>query len=903
MLSYFAKKIFGSSNERVLKSIKSIVAKINALEPSISQLSDNELKANTIHFKKRLNNNESLDHILPEAFATVREAALRVLNMRHFDVQLLGGIVLHRGMIAEMKTGEGKTLVATLAIYLNALTGKGVHLVTVNDYLAKRDAEEMGKLYKFLGLTVGCITNETSEEERKAAYAADITYGTNNEFGFDYLRDNLKYSLDSMVQREFNFAIVDEVDSILIDEARTPLIISGPTKDNSELYYVINHIVSELQQEDYEIDEKSKNVAISEHGNERLETILRDKQIIAPDTGLYDFDNMLILHHVNQALKAHQIFRKDVDYIVKDGKVMIIDEFTGRIMDGRRYSEGLHQALEAKEKVMVQDENQTLASVTFQNYFRLYNKLAGMTGTAMTEANEFEDIYKLQVVEIPTNLPITRIDEEDEIYKTAQEKYNAILNEIKEAYKNEQPVLVGTISIEKSEYLSSLLKKHNIKHNVLNARYHEQEADIIAQAGRSGTITIATNMAGRGTDIMLGGNVRKLVEHALYTQKDISKDELYKNISKTVQEDRKKVLDVGGLYIICTERHESRRIDNQLRGRAGRQGDAGRTKFFLSLEDDLMRIFGSEKISTLLTKLGLKEGEAIIHPWISKSLQMAQQRVEARNYEIRRNLLKFDDVMNEQRKVIYSQRINIMSGAQNLIQFIQTMITDFNQQLVSHYIPKKSYREEWDIDVLEKEIVRVYNVQLNIKNFLNKDKTDENEILEFINYNILQRLGEKQSYYGQEVMQNAVQRILLITLDHLWKDHLHALDYMRSGINLRAYAQKDPLNEYKIEAFKLFQQMLTDMEELIIQRVLHLEISHEFDHMPNINSFNIVASHENPALQFDNIGTSNINEDINTNKAILATNLIKEQQDKIARNEKCPCGSGKKYKHCHGSIP
>ncbi|MDJ1304809.1 MAG: preprotein translocase subunit SecA [Candidatus Midichloria sp.] len=867
MFKYLAKKIFGSANERIIRATYGIIEQINSLENLISKLTDAELANQTFILKERLKGGESLEHILTEAFATVRETAKRVLNMRHFDVQLIGGIILHHGKIAEMKTGEGKTLVATAPVYLNALTGFGVHVVTVNDYLARRDSLWMGKVYEFLGLSVGCITSDSSDEERKSAYLADITYGTNNEFGFDYLRDNLKYSIDQLVQRPPNYAIVDEVDSILIDEARTPLIISGSITDQSKLYQQIDKAIQQLNRTDIDIDEKSKTVNLTEPGHHNIELILKKLGIIKDQYSLYDLENMTVVHHLNQALKAHNLFKKDVDYIVKDGKIMIIDEFTGRIMDGRRYAEGLHQAIEAKEKVKIQNENQTLASVTFQNYFRMYPKLAGMTGTAMTEANEFSDIYGLEVVEIPTNVKIARIDEEDEIYKTAEEKYEAILGEIRKAHKRGQPILVGTVSIEKSELLSSLLTKHDIKHNVLNARYHEQEAKIIAQAGKIGAITIATNMAGRGTDIMLGGNAAAMVEQGV-SSRDLELE------TERVAQDREKVLEVGGLLVIGTERHESRRIDNQLRGRAGRQGDVGRTKFFLSLDDDLLRIFGSEKISAMLTRLGLQRGEAIVHPWISRSLEKAQQRVELRNYEIRKNLLKFDDVVNEQRKVIYAQRIEIMKD-NNLLPTLQEIIKSVNESLIEAYIQKKAYKEELDIDSLEKALQRIYGIHIDVKGIVAQDGYAESEVKELLSNKALEILHSKKEQYSEEVLNIALSNVFLHTLDQLWREHLHSLDNLRGGISLRAYAQKDPLNEYKVEAFKMFGSMLAELDELIVSRCSQLHITHEIDN-------------------------SSLNEKIRLNRQKAQEEL--KSWGKVSRNELCPCGSSKKFKHCHGVL-
>lgn len=887
MFSYLLRKVFGSANDRIIKSTNKIVKSINVLEETFTTISDSELKSYTNVLKQKLKEGCSLDSILPQAFAQIREASRRVLSMRHFDVQIIGGIVMHYGKIAEMRTGEGKTLVATLPAYLNALTGDGVHIVTVNDYLAKRDATLMGQLFSFLGITVGCLTNDMDEFEKKNAYKADITYGTNNEFGFDYLRDNLKHDLEQIVQRKFNYAIIDEVDSILIDEARTPLIISGPAENNASLYYKINDVVKLLPKECYEVDEKGKSVFLTDNGHEHIESILQQKGIIQSGSSLYDYDNMSVVHYINQALKAHHTFRKDVDYIVKEGKVMIIDEFVGRIMEGRRYSEGLHQAIEAKENVQIQNENQTLASITFQNYFRLYPKLAGMTGTAVTEANEFADIYKLDVVEIPTHMPIARKDEDDEIYQTAKMKYEAILKEIKSSYEIGQPVLVGTVSIEKSEYLSSMLKKAKIPHSVLNARYHQKEAEIIAQAGRFKSVTIATNMAGRGTDIMLGGNPSMLFSQEIESRKgELSQEEseaLKQKIASEVSENREKVLSAGGLYVIGTERHESRRIDNQLRGRSGRQGDNGRTKFYLSLEDDLMRLFGSDKMGSMLTKLGLKEDEAIFHPWISKALQKAQQKVETRNYDIRKNLLKFDDVMNEQRKVIYGQRMHILTSTR-LFDEIEVISSELNKHIFRKYITGKNIRDEWDINSLEMELTRIYDLHFQLSDMVAIENPSEAAILKAINLRALQHISEKLRIYGEDLIQEALKRIYLISLDHLWKEHLHTLDHMRAGTNLLAYANKDPLNEYKIEAFKLFKQMLHDLDELVTQRISRLVITHDLD-----------------SGQSEAHGTSGT---ITKRTDNLRYNRIDDIviDGKIGRNEQCPCNSGKKFKHCHGSI-
>jgi preprotein translocase subunit SecA len=905
MIKTLFTKIFGTSNERIVKSIGVIVNEINNLEADFAKLSDKDLAAKTQEFKSRLKNGETMEDILVEAFATVREASKRVLSMRHFDVQLIGGVVLHRGMISEMKTGEGKTLVATLPSYLNALEGKGVHVVTTNDYLVKRDSEWMGAIHRFLGLSVGCITNNLGDEERKAAYECDIIYGTNNEFGFDYLRDNLKYDPKRFVQKPFNYAIIDEVDSILIDEARTPLIISGPTNDNSELYIKVDKLIPKLAQSDYEIDEKAKTCVLTDVGHASIEELLKNYKIIASDTGLYDLENMAVVHHVNQALRAHKLFNRDVDYIVKEGRVMIIDEFTGRIMDGRRYSEGLHQALEAKESVVIQNENQTLASVTFQNYFRMYPKIAGMTGTAMTEANEFNDIYRLEVVSIPTNAQVRRKDLDDEIYLSVEHKYDAILKEIKAANSIGQPILVGTTSIEKSELISSMLKKAKINHSVLNARYHEQEALIIAQAGRLGAVTIATNMAGRGTDIKLGGNPEMMLKEKLEKSK-LSEDAVAKakkEIDVEVEANKAQVLEAGGLYVLGTERHESRRIDNQLRGRSGRQGDPGKTKFYLSMEDDLMRIFGSDKIKGLLTKLGLKEGEAIVHPWISKSIEKAQQKVEARNYEIRKTLLRFDDVMNEQRKVVYEQRKYIMI-TDDLSDFAKEMIEEIVSTIVRLNIPANSLPEEWNLEALAKDAYNMCATRIDPEAILKADGITEAEIIEMIVKNAFEVFEQKKKLYGDKIFEDALKHVLIMTLDALWKDHLYLLDHLRTGIGLRAYAQKDPLNEYKIEAFNLFKNMMDEFTNLSVQRFLYIQIRHEikdFDERKNI-----FETRKDPMLE----GMKS-EEDYNAPTLRVAAAVVDPKDrnpldettwGKVSRNEVCPCGSGKKYKYCHGAL-
>jgi preprotein translocase subunit SecA len=895
MFAYIAKKFFGTSNDRIINSLRPIVEQINNFEHVLEKLSNDGLRNKTQEFKDRLAKGDSLDSLLPEAFAVVREASKRTLGMRHFDEQMIGGIILHRGMISEMKTGEGKTLVATLPIYLNALTGKGVHLVTVNDYLVKRDSEWMSAIYKFLGMTVGCVVNDIDELTRRAAYQADITYGTNNEFGFDYLRDNLKYRIDEMVQREFNFAIVDEVDSILIDEARTPLIISGPTEDNTDLYVRVNKLIPNLEKDHYEVDEKNKSAILTEAGHGIIETMLKESKIISEETGLYDLENMTVVHHINQALRAHNLFHKDVDYIVKDGKIYIIDEFTGRIMDGRRYSEGLHQALEAKEKVAIQNENQTLASITFQNYFRMYPKLAGMTGTAMTEAAEFSDIYKLESVSIPTHVPVTRLDEDDSIYLTESDKYEAIVTEIKEAHAKGQPVLVGTVSIEKSEFISSILNKKGIKHNVLNARYHAKEAEIISQAGRYGAVTIATNMAGRGTDIKLGGNPEMMV---------LADSKLDLEAAKSlVETDKNKVLQAGGLFVLGTERHESRRIDNQLRGRSGRQGDPGRTKFYLSLEDDLMRIFGSEKIKNLLSKLGVKEGEAIVHPWISRSLEKAQSKVEARNYDIRKNLLRFDDVMNDQRKVIYEQRRYLMQ-ADDLRNTLLSMSSEIAEESIARHIPANSLPEQWDIDGLTKDIYKIFAMNIDLHTLAKKEGVANEEISELIIPELNSFYQSKIDQYSDDIMKQAERQVMLTTLDQLWKDHLHTLDHLRTGIGLRAYAQKDPLNEYKIESFNLFKRLLDDVAEVTVARMFHIQISHDIKPTLPSKPAKTFETRQDPAID------TTTNSVDHTGNTTFKNHVNPEDRDprdpstwgKVARNDLCPCGSGNKYKHCHGAI-
>ena len=895
MLSFFAKKIFGSVNDRIVKATFAEVEKINAFEAEISKLSDEELRAKTVQFRQRLKNGATVDSLLHEAFAVVREASKRVLQMRHFDVQLVGGIILHQGKISEMRTGEGKTLVATLPCYLNALEGKGVHVVTPNDYLSRRDSEWMGKIHQFLGLTVGCLTNDLNDEERRAAYACDITYATNNELGFDYLRDNMKFTPEQMVQRGHSFAIVDEVDSILIDEARTPLIISGPTNDNSKLYEEINRLIPRLTATDFQMEEKDRGVFLTEGGIENLEKILKGSGTIAAESSIYDPAHISLVHHINQALKAHKVFKNEIDYIVKESSIVIIDEFTGRMQEGRRFSDGLHQALEAKEGVKVRNENQTLASITFQNYFRLYKKLAGMTGTATTEAVEFEEIYGLRVVEIPTNRNVTRIDEDDEIYKNEAGKYKAILTAIEEAHARKQPILVGTISIEKSEYLSKLLRQHKLPHNVLNAKYHEQEAEIITQAGVPSAITIATNMAGRGTDIKLGGDWEFLVKEGDSEQK-------IAEIKAKVEADKKIAIEAGGLFVLATERHESRRIDNQLRGRSGRQGDPGKSKFFLSLEDDLMRIFGSEKLQSVLTRFGLQEDEAIVHPWITKTLAGAQHKVEMRNYEIRKNLLKYDDIVNQQRKVIFALRSEVILAkdvSQKLVKFSQ----EVTQELVEECIPKNSYSEQWEIDLLEKEIFRIFGAKLDLKAQAAKEGATEKEILNFIQGNVAEIFVAKEQLYGIDNVRQVERQIFLITLDSEWKDHLLSLDKLRNGINLRAYAQKDPLIEYKRDAFNLFEEMMLRIEEQFVSRVAHMQISggdeSEVDLLAKAPKQKMFESRNDPSF---------VQSEGRPVQGTAKLNVRPEDRDardsstwgNVGRNEPCPCGSGKKFKQCHG---
>ncbi len=879
MFGFLIKKIIGTKNERELKKLKPIVEKVNSLEPKFAKLKDEELKAFTPRFKERIERGESLDSLLPEAFALVREVAKRTLNMRHFDVQIMGGIVLHQGKIAEMKTGEGKTLVATLPAYLNALEGKGVHIVTVNDYLAKRDAEWMGVIYKFLGLSVGVITHEMDDQERKKAYMCDITYGTNNEFGFDYLRDNMKYSLEDMVQRELNYAIVDEVDSILIDEARTPLIISGPAEESTGLYYRIDRVVRKLKRdEDFEIDEKARNVTLTDRGVSKLEKLLGVDN-------LYDPKHMDLVHHVIQALKAHHLFKRDVDYVVRDGKVIIVDEFTGRLMPGRRYSEGLHQALEAKEGLRVQSENQTLATITFQNYFRMYKKLAGMTGTAETEAAEFKQIYNLDVVVIPTHKPMIRKDYPDVIFRTEREKFEAVVKEIEECHKRGQPVLVGTVSIEKSEKLSSMLKKRGIPHHVLNAKHHAKEAEIIAQAGRKGAVTISTNMAGRGTDIILGGNPEYLAAAKVGWDRTSPKfKEQLEFFKKICEKEREEVIKAGGLHVIGTERHEARRIDNQLRGRAGRQGDPGSSRFYLSLEDDLLRIFGGDRIKSIMDKLGMKEGEPIEHPLLSKAIENAQKRVEAYHFEIRKHLLEYDDVMNKQREVVYSMRREILEG-KDLREKILGMIEDVADMLVEEIADGKPHPSEWNWDELKKRIQNTFRLDLDIEpNSMGKDM---DEVSENLAKWLIRKYEEKEKELSPEVMRTLERFLLLQSIDFHWKDHLLAMDYLREGIGLRGYGQKDPLIEYKKEGYNMFLEMLNSVKMDTVTKLFLVRVEKDED----LSIRREVAS--NISLERrDVVGLASGEREV--------TKPIRRKGRKIGRNEPCPCGSGKKYKHCCG---
>ena len=909
MFAAVAKSIFGSANDRYVRSLGKYVDAINGFEANISALSDDELRAQTELFRQRLANGEKLNDLLPEAFATVREAAIRTLGQRHYDVQLIGGIALHRGEIAEMKTGEGKTLVATLAVYLNALEGNGVHVVTVNDYLARRDADWMGQIYRFLGMSVGVIVPNMTDQEKRDAYNSDITYATNNELGFDYLRDNMKYSREQMVQRPFNFAIVDEVDSILIDEARTPLIISGPTDDKSDLYISVDGLVKTFEPSDYEMDEKQKSVVLTEDGTEKAERMLESAGLIE-GRNLYDIANTQVVHHLNQALKANVMFKKDIDYIVKDGKVVIIDEFTGRMMEGRRWSDGLHQAVEAKEGVDIEPENQTLASITFQNYFRMYPKLSGMTGTAMTEAPEFFDIYKMNVVSIPTNVPVMRIDEDDEFYKTMPEKFAAIAKELKVKQELGQPALVGTVSIEKSEMLSEHLEREGIKHSVLNARFHEQEAHIVAQAGRLGAVTIATNMAGRGTDIQLGGNLdfRMLDEFPDRVAGTPEYEAQAEKVRAEIAAEKQRVLDVGGLYVLGTERHESRRIDNQLRGRSGRQGDPGLSRFYLSLDDDLLRIFGPQTMFSRLMKGQLEDGEAIVSPWISKAIETAQKKVEARNYDIRKQVVEFDDVMNDQRKVIYEQRADIMD-AESVSDVINDMRAETAAAIVAVSCPEGTYPEQWNVEALREALDDVFGLQPPIDDWLEEEAVDPEIITERVQKLADETIAAKLEQVEPEQWGNIEKQVLIQTLDQHWKEHLATLDALRQVIHLRSYAQKKPIDEYKQEAFLLFQRLLVSIREEVTRVLMRAQVQFEPAPLPELPDF--ITQHLDPFSADDDTA------DIDAAARGLMANLPpllniprppmpqregggNVAEAPISRNAPCPCGSGKKYKHCHG---
>jgi preprotein translocase subunit SecA len=930
MIGAVARKLFGSANDRRIRSYQPRVDEINALEKELEALSDDALRARTEEFKKQVAEGAALDDILVPAFATVREAAKRTLGQRHFDVQLIGGMILHEGKISEMKTGEGKTLVATLPVYLNALSGRGVHVVTVNDYLAKRDADWMGQIYNFLGLTVGVIVHGLDDEQRKKAYDCDITYGTNNELGFDYLRDNMKYRMEDMVQRGHIYAIVDEVDSILVDEARTPLIISGPLDDRSEFYNTIDGYIPQLDKTDYEVDEKQRTVTLTEAGMEKLEQRLRTAGQLKGDS-LYDVENVSVVHHVNQALRAHKLFQRDKDYIVRNGEVVIIDEFTGRMMPGRRYSEGLHQALEAKEHQPIQPENQTLASITFQNYFRMYEKLAGMTGTALTEAEEFMDIYNLEVLEVPTNMPLVRLDDDDEVYRTAAEKYRAIITLIEDCKQRGQPVLVGTTSIEKSEQLAEMLRQAGWEQHdfsdpnafaalysgddgatktkvfaILNARYHEQEAYIVSQAGVPGAITIATNMAGRGTDIQLGGNADMRIRQEITEiadprerEKSARADEIRAQVARL----KEKALGAGGLFVLGTERHESRRIDNQLRGRSGRQGDPGHSKFFLSLEDDLMRIFGSDKLDGMLQKLGLKENEAIVHPWINKALEKAQQKVEARNFDIRKNLLKFDNVMNDQRKVIFEQRLDLMRD-----ETVDETITDMRhamiEDMVAKYVPENAYPEQWNVAGLDHDLREILTLALPVQDWAKEEGITGDDVRERIIRRADEWMAGKVAKWGPDVMRYVEKSVLLQTLDHLWREHLVMLEHLRQVIGLRGYGQRDPLNEYKAEAFSLFEAMVAHLREAVTAQLMRVEVvqsppAEEAAQLPYMEAHKVDPTTGEdemaPALAPALVGNGN------------GTQAERQTNDpstwgKVGRNEPCPCGSGKKFKHCHGKF-
>lgn len=911
------KALFGSANDRYLRKFKKTINKINELEASYELLSDDQLRDKTQEYKTRIQNGESLESILPEAFASVREGAKRTLGLRPFDVQLLGGIILNNGQIAEMRTGEGKTLVATLPVYLNALTGKGVHVVTVNDYLAKRDSEWMGQIYRFLGLTVGCIVHDMTMEERRAAYNADVTYATNNELGFDYLRDNMRFELKEMVQRPFYYAIVDEVDSILIDEARTPLIISGPAEDSSERYIAVDKLMQSIRPEHYEKDEKHRQATLTEAGVEYVEQQLQEQGLI--QGGLYDTQNIAFVHHVDQALKAHVLFTRDKDYIVKDGEVVIIDEFTGRMMKGRRYSDGLHQAIEAKEGVKIQAENQTLASITFQNYFRMYPKLAGMTGTAMTEAGEFDSIYHLEVIEIPTNKPAQRQDDHDVIYRTAEEKYDAIIEEIKAAHERKQPILVGTTSIEKSEILADLLKKRtHISFNVLNARHHEQEAQIIAQAGVPGAVTIATNMAGRGTDIQLGGNFDMRLAEEMDKNPNADKESVEARIKEEIAQGREIALAAGGLYVLGSERHESRRIDNQLRGRSGRQGDPGKSRFYVSLEDDLMRIFGSDRIQNILKTLGMEKGQSIVHPWISKAIAVAQQKVETFHFDVRKNLLKYDDVMNDQRRVIYDQRKELMV-AESVTDTLKNMRDDCIENMIYMIAPSKSVSENWNADELQAATVKLLGIEAPYAGWIKEPGMSPEAMIERVIDLADKDMENKMRILPADVRNNLEKSILIQTIDQSWKEHLQTLDFMKTAINLRAYGQKNPLNEYKRESFILFESLLNRVRERMTQLLGHMQFQiadkasqplQESHPRPEAVTQSMVSNGTGIGSEsFDDAVEKSESSDSESQKSGNKTQKNESEPEKrafspgnISRNALCPCGSGKKYKHCCGAI-
>ena len=918
-LGTLARKVFGTPNDRKVKSVRPLVAQINALEPQFAALSDEDIIAKTADFKERVAKGESLDALLPEAFANCREAAKRALGLRAFDVQLKGGIFLHQGNIAEMKTGEGKTLVATFPAYLNALTGKGVHVVTVNDYLAKRDAEWMSKVYGALGLTTGVVYPYQPDAEKREAYKADITYATNNELGFDYLRDNMKGAIEEMSQRGHYYAIVDEVDSILVDEARTPLIISGPSQDRSDLYITVDKLIPKLSPEHYKVDEKTRNVTYTDEGNEVIEQLLRDAGLLSAEDSLYDPESTTLVHHVTQALRAHALFNKDQQYIVRDGEVMLIDEFTGRMMKGRRLSDGLHQAIEAKEGVKIQPENTTLASVTFQNYFRLYDKLAGMTGTASTEAEEFMEIYKLGVVEVPTNRPIARVDEHDQVYRTAREKYEGVVKAIREANAKGQPILVGTTSIEKSEALSTLLTKEGIPHNVLNARQHEQEAQIVADAGKFGAVTIATNMAGRGTDIQLGGNVEMKVLEALAADPHLHPDEVRARIEGEHADEKKKVIGSGGLFVLATERHESRRIDNQLRGRSGRQGDPGRSSFFLSLEDDLMRIFGSERLDKVLSTLGMKEGEAIVHPWVNKSLEKAQAKVEGRNFDIRKQLLKFDDVMNDQRKAIFGQRLEIMQ-AEDLSEIVKDMRHQVIEDLVDENLPPKAYADQWDTEGLTGACREWVGMDLPIADWAAEEGVDQDAVRDRIVAASDRMMGEKLDAFGPETMKTIEKQLLLQTIDAKWREHLLRLEHLRSVVGFRGYAQRDPLNEYKSESFQLFETMLNSLRLDVTQKLSQVRPISKEEQEQLVAQFMAqqqasaaaAAAREAavpaaaPALALAEAGAPvGVMQAAVADRVPLVAGFDETDPSTWgapARNAPCPCGSGEKFKYCHGRM-